>query len=598
MKIKTNRHLFYQLSIQQRLPLLICTLLLSAITIYGFANYYSLKKATLIIGENRLSSLTDQMSTMFGQSSEGLLNIGNSTATQSTLIQCLKSNGNKFRKETIGALNKLHRDSNWVSTTLVNASMAPVLRSDNSTRELKINLKSVIQYDNVSSNSSRVGKLYNINGTMYYPVIIVVNEEKQIIGYIISWVMVNTSQKTVTQFSKLMGTGAGFYIVNTDGSLWTNLVKPIKAKPVAINTKGKIMEYTDADGRLLMASAKIIPGTAWIIMIEFPEDKLLASLSTFVKWIFGIGLVLMAVGIFAAWIMSRNITKPLNRLTIAATAISKGNYSISEPITLPKNDELGKLANAFNFMATQVHQMHQSLENKVEERTAQLEAANKELEAFSYSVSHDLRTPLRAINGYSIMLKEDYESGLDQEGKRILGNIITNARMMGQLIDDLLSFSRLGKKELAKTLVNMQLLVAAVVEDLLQNEPENKYYVVTGTLPPVEADQVMIKQVVVNLISNAIKYSSKIAGPEIEIGAINEDTNTVYYVKDNGAGFDMAYSDKLFGVFQRLHSQEEFEGTGVGLALAKRIIEKHKGKIWAEGAINKGATFYFSIPKN
>ena len=325
---------------------------------------------------------------------------------------------------------------------------------------------------------------------------------------------------------------------------------------------------------------------------------MLAGLSTFVKWIIGIGLVLMAVGIFAAWIMSRNITKPLNRLTIAATAISKGNYSISEPINVLKNDELGKLANAFNIMAAQVHQMHLSLENKIEERTAQLETVNKELEAFSYSVSHDLRTPLRAVSGYSIMLKEDYESGLDQEGKRILGNIISNARMMGQLIDDLLSFSRLGKKELAKTLVNMQLLVAGVVEELLQNEPENKYYVVTGTLPSVEADQVMIKQVVVNLISNAIKYSSKIAGPEIEIGAINEDTNTVYYVKDNGAGFDMAYSDKLFGVFQRLHSQEEFEGTGVGLALAKRIIEKHKGKIWAEGAINKGATFYFSIPKN
>jgi signal transduction histidine kinase len=598
MKIKTNRHLFYQLSIQQRLPLLICTLLLSAITIYGFANYYSLKKATLIIGEDRLSSLTDQMSSMFGQSSQSLLNIGNSTAAQSTLIQCLKSNGNKFRKETIEALNKLQRDSNWVSTILLNMDLVPVLRSENSKREIKISLKGVIQYNNVGPNSSRVGRIYNINGTMYYPVITTITEKKQIIGYIISWVVVNTTQKTVTQFSKLLGMGAGFYIVNTDGSLWTNLVKPIKAKPVAINTKGKIMEYTDADGRLLMASAKIIPGTAWLIMIEFPEDKMLAGLSTFVKWIIGIGLVLMAVGIFAAWIMSRNITKPLNRLTIAATAISKGNYSISEPINVLKNDELGKLANAFNIMAAQVHQMHLSLENKIEERTAQLETVNKELEAFSYSVSHDLRTPLRAVSGYSIMLKEDYESGLDQEGKRILGNIISNARMMGQLIDDLLSFSRLGKKELAKTLVNMQLLVAGVVEELLQNEPENKYYVVTGTLPSVEADQVMIKQVVVNLISNAIKYSSKIAGPEIEIGAINEDTNTVYYVKDNGAGFDMAYSDKLFGVFQRLHSQEEFEGTGVGLALAKRIIEKHKGKIWAEGAINKGATFYFSIPKN
>jgi light-regulated signal transduction histidine kinase (bacteriophytochrome) len=309
------------------------------------------------------------------------------------------------------------------------------------------------------------------------------------------------------------------------------------------------------------------------------------------------GLVITAIGIFAAWFMSRNITVPLNELTEAVTALSQGNYSSFVPAEKYGNDELGKLARAFNTMAMQVDKVHLDLENKVVERTMQLENVNKELEAFSYSVSHDLRTPLRAISGYSIMLNEDYEAELDAEGKRILRNIIINAKMMGQLIDDLLAFSRLSKEELVRTEVDMQSLAATVVNELLQNEPEGKYEIRIGTLPVAEADEFMIKQALINFLSNAIKYSSKKADPEIEIGSIDEETKTIYYVKDNGAGFDMAFSDKLFGVFQRLHSQEEFEGTGVGLALAKRIVDKHKGEIWAQGIENSGATFYFSLPK-
>jgi light-regulated signal transduction histidine kinase (bacteriophytochrome) len=237
------------------------------------------------------------------------------------------------------------------------------------------------------------------------------------------------------------------------------------------------------------------------------------------------------------------------------------------------------------------------LEQRVEERTAELSATNKELEAFSYSVSHDLRTPLRAINGYSVMLREDYEEKLDTEGNRIIGNIIANAKMMGQLIDDLLAFSRLGKKELKRAPVDMQLLVKTAIDGLLQYEPENKFTVQINALPVVRADEVMIKQAVVNLLGNAIKYSSKRETAEIEIGFEDAEEKIIYYIKDNGAGFDMAYADKLFKVFQRLHSQEEFDGTGVGLALVKRIIEKHKGEVWASGAENMGATFYFSLPK-
>jgi light-regulated signal transduction histidine kinase (bacteriophytochrome) len=193
------------------------------------------------------------------------------------------------------------------------------------------------------------------------------------------------------------------------------------------------------------------------------------------------------------------------------------------------------------------------------------------------------------------MLKEDYEDKLDAEGNRIINNIITNAKMMGQLIDDLLSFSRLGKKDLVRTQVDMEFLATTLVRDLLQHEPEDKYNINIGLLPPAEADEDMIKQVLINMIGNAIKYSSKKDSPKIEIGFKTEGVRTIYYVKDNGAGFNMDYADKLFGVFQRLHSAEEFEGSGVGLALVKRIIDKHNGEIWAEGVENIGAAFYFTL---
>jgi light-regulated signal transduction histidine kinase (bacteriophytochrome) len=224
-----------------------------------------------------------------------------------------------------------------------------------------------------------------------------------------------------------------------------------------------------------------------------------------------------------------------------------------------------------------------------------LETSNKELEAFSYSVSHDLRAPLRSIHGYSKILEEDYYSELDENGKRVLGVIQENAKRMGQLIDDLLAFSRLGRREIQKSYLDMSLLVKSVLEEINKLIPNNAEIKV-GTLYPAFGDRALVNQVMFNFISNAVKYSSKRNNPVIEIKSREGEREVIYSVSDNGTGFDMLYANKLFGVFQRLHTTEEFEGTGVGLAIVKRIISKHGGSVWAEGEIGKGATFYFSLP--
>lgn len=243
----------------------------------------------------------------------------------------------------------------------------------------------------------------------------------------------------------------------------------------------------------------------------------------------------------------------------------------------------------------EIKQLNENLEKKVAERTMQLEAANQELESFSYSVSHDLRAPLRAVNGYAMMLKEDFEDKLGEEGNRVINTITNNARLMGQLIDDLLAFSRMSRKEMVTMKVDMDALFSVCIRDALQHHAASPQ-IIMHKVPPCQGDINLLRQVLLNLVGNAIKYSSKAGHPVIEVGCIKNPEKRIYYIKDNGVGFDMKYSKKLFGVFQRLHSAQEFEGTGVGLALSKRIINKHGGDIWAESAPGMGATFYFSMP--
>ena len=225
----------------------------------------------------------------------------------------------------------------------------------------------------------------------------------------------------------------------------------------------------------------------------------------------------------------------------------------------------------------------------------QLEVTNKELESFSYSVSHDLRAPLRAINGYSSILKEELGEDASEETIRILDTIQKNATKMGVLIEDLLAFSRLGRKEIVKSDCNMNSIVKSVLEEI-NSSTRQKISISMENLAPCSADTALIKQVWTNLISNAVKFSSKKKTSKISVGSNIKDEEIVYFIEDNGAGFDMRYVEKLFDVFKRLHRTEEFEGTGVGLAIVQRIVTRHGGRVWAESRVDKGATFYFTLP--
>jgi light-regulated signal transduction histidine kinase (bacteriophytochrome) len=246
----------------------------------------------------------------------------------------------------------------------------------------------------------------------------------------------------------------------------------------------------------------------------------------------------------------------------------------------------------------EINKLNIRLEERVNERTAQLEAANTELQAFAYSVSHDLRAPLRAIDGFSRFVLEDYSSKIDNEGQRLLGLIRSNTQKMDKLITDILSLSRITRGEQKISRIDMSKMAISMFNESLSSENREKLVLKIDNLPDVYADPIYIKQVWLNLLSNAIKFSSQREIPEINIGGYYENGHNVYFVKDNGVGFNPDFSHKLFGVFQRLHKSDEFEGTGVGLAIVQRIINRHAGKVWATGKEGEGATFFFSLPLN
>jgi signal transduction histidine kinase len=343
------------------------------------------------------------------------------------------------------------------------------------------------------------------------------------------------------------------------------------------------------------------------------KSDLDAMYERFQRYAYIVAMILTASALLAYGLSRRfqaQISQPIVALTNTARAVAeRGDYSARAP-RIGKG-EFVVLTDAFNQMLDRIHEgdralrereeqlrcLNSELEQRVEERTRKLQEANKELEAFSYSVSHDLRAPLRAIDGFSRILLEDYASKLDDDGKRVLDVIRSNTQNMGRLIDDLLAFSRLSRKQLEACPLNMSELAGDVFQQLKPTLADQKIQFNLAPLPDTTGDPALIRQVFVNLLSNAAKYSRPRAETVIEVNGRRENGDCIYSVRDNGVGFDMTYTAKLFGVFQRLHSVEEFEGTGVGLAIVQRIIHRHGGRVWAEGKVNEGATFYFSLPK-
>jgi signal transduction histidine kinase len=308
-------------------------------------------------------------------------------------------------------------------------------------------------------------------------------------------------------------------------------------------------------------------------------------------------LLVLVVASLAAFIISsrlqRVISGPILRLVELAGRVSKER---NDPVRAVKEskDELGLL----NGMLTEIQRQDEALRlahDELLQRTTQLEAANRELEAFSYSVSHDLRAPLRAIDGFTQVVLEDHGASLEDEAKNYLGRVRAASQRMGQLIDDLLNLSRVTRGEMRREEVDLSAIVLTTIQDLQRTSPERRVRMKVTEGLSAKGDPGLLRVALENLLGNAWKFTSRNEGATIEFGSVQSSGKTIYFVRDNGVGFDPEYSDKLFGAFQRLHGRDEFEGTGIGLATVQRIIQRHGGRVWAEGQVDVGATFYFAL---
>lgn len=401
-------------------------------------------------------------------------------------------------------------------------------------------------------------------------------------------------------------------IYSGDGKLFATYVGEGRDQSVIVPTidAGRL-DLARFEGRRLHVYHRIVADgePLGIVYLFYSLDDLFAALSQYAA----IGVVVLAVSVLGAVLLvsriQRGFSEPIARLAATAKSVSREkDYTLRVEPT-ENRDELGELIGTFNDMLEQIqvrdseveagrarlHELSEELEQRVVRRTAELEATNKELEAFTYSVSHDLRAPLRRIDGFANLLVEQNRGRLSDESMHFLSRVREGTRQMGQLIDDLLNLARLGRKEVSLKVTGLSSIVEAVAGTLTRENGDRIIEWRIASLPFVECDPALMEVVFTNLLSNAVKYSRPRAQAVIEVGAVEQNGHPVIFVRDNGVGFSMKYAEKLFGVFQRLHRAEDFEGTGVGLATVQRIIHKHRGSIWVVAELDKGACFYFTI---
>ena len=571
-------------------------LLLGGIVACIFASYRGVKQSALEVGRARLANLTQQLAGMLAQSSGKLNDKTLAVANDPAVRSYLRSASPATRTGAIDALKQFSapQDPNSLQVELWTAdhSLALSLPENLAPEPSDVSLEFK---QSASEPFKSSGTIRMVKDVLAYPSVAAVKDDAgKPLGYLVRWRKLAATSDGRKQLTELLGSETTLYLGNMQGDVWTDLVQRVAKPPVSLDSTLETTTFK-RDGESVMALGRPINGTPWFLMVEIPEKALTAHVGAFLRRVIVIGLILFGIGVTGALVLSRGITRPLRLLTEATAAISAGNYP--GMIKTRRSDELGKLANAFNTMTARVQESRRELEQRIKERTAELESSNKELEAFSYSVSHDLRAPLRAIDGFSRILIEDHSQKLDADAMRVLEVIRTNTRQMGRLIDDLLAFSRLGRKPIERSTVNMEALARDAFTQICNGDSETAPHLEVATMNTALGDPAMLRQVFVNLLSNAKKYSKRKVAPVIEVGSYAQNGDNAFYVKDNGVGFDMSYANKLFGVFQRLHTAEEFEGTGVGLAIVQRIIQRHGGRVWAEGKINEGATFFFTLPK-
>lgn len=579
--------------IEVRLPLSIGLVLALTVGAFSVMAYREVRDSALVAAGNRLTDVGRQIHDLLAPAVEQRHEAARELADRPEVVAAVTGSGateslDPVLSEILDSGGQVDRVTLW---------RADGVRIAESIRDSALVADSS-RFPIWAEGRASIGEIRASGDVAWFEIVTPVTEEGGPGGFLVERRTASTGAAGVRFISDLTGMSARLF-VGSPGGEWTDLGEVVEGPPIASIERGRVTEYAQAGGHWLGAGLPL-EDTPWFIWVDAPRGLVLARPQAFLERMIPLGIGVVLIGGLVGWLLSRSVTGRLSLVSAAATAVARGDYGRRVPTGTP--DELGELAEAFNVMADRVEASHDRLERLVAERTAalqqhamHLEASNRELEAFSYSVSHDLRSPLRALHGFSEGLLEDYESSLDEQGRHDLERVCAAADRMNTLIDSMLDLSRISRAEIALEPIDLSDLADDLAREVAEEHDDRRLEVSVQPGLRATGDPHLLRIALKNLIENAWKFTARREGGRIEVGARENGGDPVFFVRDNGAGFDMEHAEKLFAPFQRLHRVDEFPGTGIGLATVQRVIRRHGGRIWAQAEVDHGATFFFTL---
>ncbi|MGN6639028.1 MAG: HAMP domain-containing sensor histidine kinase [Mucilaginibacter sp.] len=582
------------LSIQQKLPFYIFILMAIVVGTFSWISYLAVRKAGMSAGADRVTALADKLSVMFKESVDRFAASAKELSQEEHIHQFVASPQNAARASAISSLQAyLQKDTTNKAVELLNAGKHELLHAGDPALRVK---------PDALLNALSAGRIVYRHAQMYFPVIVQISDSGKKIGYLVNWKHLYASRESIEQFGQLIGSGGSLYFGNDDGSLWTDLDKPVPGPPIDLGNLRKVAEYERGDGSDRLGSVRNVPGSHWDVLVELSGASFLETSHTFLRWVVVAGLFLVAAGSLGGWLLSRSITRPLTELDNAASEISGGNYAVQVPIQT--RDELGRLAASFNTMTRQVRAAQQGLKQQVQETSKELETAiidiqqqkeiDKKKDEFISLASHELKTPLTTIKAFFQLAIRDIPS--ESGSFRLIPKASRQVNRMERLIGDLLDVSRInaGQLKYNPEEFDFGVLLEETTANMRHVYPGRSLVLEKSAPVRITADRQRIGQVIINLVNNAVKYSP--AGGQILIRSAIGDGRLLVTIEDFGIGIEENDMDKLFERFNRIETDHRFQGMGLGLFISAEIIKHHGGSIFAESNPGKGSAFTFELP--
>src|SRR3989441_379104 len=585
------------LSIQLKLPLLIGGLLVAVTGIYSWAAYQTMQGSASATVTTRLGTVADQYAQALKTQRDQFVDAVRSVAENPAVRAYAAHPSATARASAEAALRPSGIQAQQVvAVELWTADGRRLLAGGDGARWTSTGAAAPFLRELARGDSGAVGPFRAVGDAIVYPVGAPVLTGATGRGYLLQWRVITLSRQAREQVSRLIGSDGHLFVGNAANDVWTDLSRLVEAPRVDVVHADSVLRYERPGTGVVLAAARGAPRTPWLVLVEVPRDVAIAPARLFLRQMALIGGVILVLGLAAAWATSLTLTRPLARLTQAAETVAAGDYA--QPVAAQaRSDELGRLAAAFDIMVAHVRDARQRLEERVRARTRELEDRNAELEAFAYSISHDLRSPLRAMEGFSQALIEDYGDRLDETGRHHAERVVMAARRMDQLIDDLLAYSQVTRADLPRAPMDLQRLMRAAL-DQLDGEVRTRQarVVVEGGLPAVVAHGATLTQVLVNLLANGIKFVPSDRAPEVRVRAEARDGRVRLWVEDNGIGIAPEHHERIFRVFERLHPATNYPGTGIGLAIVRKAMERMGGRAGVESEPGRGSRFWIELP--